>query len=480
MTSVNRSFPSVPAHRAPLVPDSSYQPALRNRQAMQQLGLLPSTLRSFGLHVSQFTHLQRMGGKMGGASDKSEIGGVYMNPQGQRMLLKQGRPERDMAEFLNGMINRSFIPDGVQVVPLQYGGSTYLASVFPPKAVDMYRFAYQAAGKNPPPDRPFVHIGNRHTTRIVDDGFRMAQGRGLEETLALRHLIGDNDVHSGNFVVQPNARGGVDRVIGIDYGWGSRETRFMGMQVGDHFGPEVHPNSVSRRLPIVGPTNHHVDIPAELRSGPAYIDQVLRASQTDFAPAVHDAFAQAAQNWGPQVFKDFAKGAGLDLPPSQAGNPHAVEQAYMQRLAQRQGSMLDYAAGMAAGLAHTVSWKGGNAVVLDTDTNGRPLVDRYITQPVIGRRIGDFVAGGDAAPKLRNHALDRNVGDLRLALGQRFWSPGTPGASAVTQAASPPSNNAMPGHATTAPWQTPGVPGDTGTVVGPERCARTGERQCDA
>ncbi|MGJ7580082.1 hypothetical protein ACSFA3_07860 [Variovorax sp. RHLX14] len=396
---------------------------VNSRVEMQRLGLLSETLRHFGMNVNQFTNLERVGAKMGGSRDVSGSGGMYRNQQGQQMLLKQPvKPQEAMAEFFNGALNRSFTPDGVQVLPLRQNGSTYLASVFPDRAVDLYKYAYQAAGQTPPPERPVVHLGNKATTATIDDGFRLCQGRGLEENLALRHLIGDNDVHSGNFVVQPDADGRVDRVIGIDYGWGSRETSLMGVKVGNHFGSEVHPNSVSRRLPIVGPTNHHVDIPPEVRSGVPYIDQLLRSAQHDFQPAIHGAFQQAGQSWAPSVFGAFARNAGLDLPRGQIPTGPAVEQAYAQRIEERQTSMLDYAAGMASGLAHLEQSNGlyGEQVVLDVGPTGLPLVDRYLIQPDIGRRIGDYAAGLSTAPKMRNHALEGHEDELRFLLAQRF------------------------------------------------------------
>ncbi|MDB6000174.1 MAG: hypothetical protein JWP52_1873 [Rhizobacter sp.] len=391
---------------------------------MRQLGLLPATLAHFELDIGQLTNLRRIGDKAGGSKDVSEAGGLYVNREGRTLLLKQSsQPEQDMAEWINGMTNRSFIPDGVQVVPLRHDGQTYLASLFIEGAVDLYRHAYEAAGKTPPKDRPRVHLGNREATALVDAAFRECGDKGLAPLLAMALLMGNMDVHSGNFMVRRDERGNVERVCAIDLGWGSRNPRFLGKQIGDHFGAQVHPNSHSRRLPMVGPTNHHVDIPPELRRSPAYIDEVLKVAEHEFEPAIRAAFRQAAEHWGPEVFQAFSKSAGLDSPRGSGASRRSVEQAYVQRFSERQASMCRYAADLAVGLAH-VERPGAHSkterLVLDTEPDGTIAVDRYLAHPAMRSLIEQFVAGDSDGPKQRNHALDAHGDALRAALTQRL------------------------------------------------------------
>lgn len=105
--------------------------------------------------------------------------------------------------------------------------------------------------------RPFIMVQN-----YFKKAFNKLDIQDFEKIAPMSLLIGDFDIHSGNVGVV--AENKTVKLTRFDYGGAFKA-----------LSTEVHPNSVSRHLPLQGPTNHFLDYPLSLKLTPKFAQGIF-------------------------------------------------------------------------------------------------------------------------------------------------------------------------------------------------------------
>ncbi|MDB5820699.1 MAG: hypothetical protein JWQ11_4339 [Rhizobacter sp.] len=418
---------------------------------------LESTASFLGITAARFLGLRRVME----ATDTPPppfAGGPFETAAGERLALRKPTPAHDgMNDFIAGMLARVALVDAPVVVPLSFGGDTWLASPSTTAAIDLNEFAqaladasavdaHTAANANATtpatgaaatatskPNAIARRPDSHEITRRIVRAFEQCCDKGLEENVAFAMLVGADEQHSGHFVVELEADATVDadaafasgrrvkRVVRTDCTSASREHQRLHRIRSYYFDHQMHPAPTPRRLPGFGPNQHRVDVPRDLRCSAPYIEALLALSRRDLSQAVRLAFLEAANSWSDDVCRAFAVNANLRLPTRRWTSEALFEEcgrAYLQRIEARQKSMQRYAADLAIGLASVDSQS--HALTLTRADNGSVLLDSFLRQPEIRPSIDAWLRREPGAARQRNLSLDRHDEALREAVSARL------------------------------------------------------------
>jgi hypothetical protein len=265
---------------------------------------------------------ERAGAKQGGVKKGDDIGGIYNgvdNGQGQKvsaLIKKDEEVSANISEFLGAAIFQATAPKyGAKVfltvqhpkdLPSKTGREVYVGSELVQNSEDMFKDMRQHMDPktgfsksvllDAADGRPrFAEARGGH--KIYEEAFTQRGYKGFNETMPTSLLLNDMDVHSGNFRVQYLDANGNPAII-IEQGKARnmteadvaadmkkpfeqrliKETRLVRMDYGGGLkalDPGIHPNSESRHLPGVGPTNHFIEYPNSLKLNHEFADSLL-------------------------------------------------------------------------------------------------------------------------------------------------------------------------------------------------------------
>jgi hypothetical protein len=295
----------------------------------------------------------KISGKIGGAQSAGKYGGIYVHPyfdektnrkKMQRILFKQEvfdngvNHSKNIAEVVAGRIMNTTIGELAASVffatrptqsheaitlPDETGENVYVGSIY----YDQSRDLFKVLGFT---DRPrMIGSWNKETFlngvptkdksgEVRQIGFltpeRPAQPRecnfeNFNQIVVGGVLVGDFDVHSGNFMVVPGENPDKEgMLVKIDHG-GSLE----GLE--DH----VHMHSYVRHIPGAGPTNHIREFPRDLKVNIAFAAELDRQASIDLRGAIEEAMNEVATYYGKKPLADFARYIGM------AATPHLTD-----------------------------------------------------------------------------------------------------------------------------------------------------------
>lgn len=311
--------------------------------------------------------------KGGGANSPGKFGGEYIgcyldennNLQVQRSLFKQDTKkahiyhDKNIAEFVAGHIMNELIGDSAasvffarapddkqQSVPDSKGSGVYVASIFYDGFQELFKVVYTDQGKTPPEDRvkgkgtviakDFSETFDRGMVVVSEDGSAHCRYGDFPQTVVAPLLVGNFDLHSGNFGVVTNKNGEKVLVV-IDHGAAL-----------DHLEDNVHMHSHSRHPVGLGPTNHLRELPRALKISPEFAAELERVGGYDpiqLNKAIDIAMGEMAANYGRDPIAEFANTLGMKV-DAKASKEQIVESATQflkDKMAARQVSLMNLA-----------------------------------------------------------------------------------------------------------------------------------------
>jgi hypothetical protein len=272
-------------------------------------------------------------GKEGGVNVGGEKEGIYkyhymvanegaggFDGKTQSILFKQEIKKniiqhgKNIAEFVSGKIMNKLAPDSAAAIFLalsgtpkdgklvadQTGENVFIGSLYFDKYTDLYKeiFDIKKGG-----DRPRA-VGTIHRTEfrkgLLDDGGK-CKFEDFERPTIASLLVGDFDVHSGNYGVSKD-RSEKGRLVKIDHGWGLY-----------HLEDEVHMHSVKRHLVPGQPTNHFREFPTSLKISQPFAEELDRQAAVPLAETIEATLNEVSQFYGARPVADFVSNLGINI-----------------------------------------------------------------------------------------------------------------------------------------------------------------------
>ncbi|WP_425362829.1 Sca4 family protein [Candidatus Tisiphia endosymbiont of Hybos culiciformis] len=321
--------------------------------------------------MSEFTNLQYCKGKESGANEAGELGGIYSSQDNVLfMVKKENKAEKNISEFLGAKIFQATNPEhGAKVsliVPnhliekveqkrgLQNDGSEiYVQSeFFKNYSGDMYVDMDNNMSKKTKPGgwlrkdggRP-IFMGTRELlSSTLTKAFKELHYSDFDKIVPTSLLIGDFDIHTGNIGVirDPDNSTIPPKLVRFDFAGSFNQLE-----------DDIHPNSWSRHLPLLGPTNHFREFPSTLKYNDLFVKGLLDTAQVDLNNTIDNSFAELSKYYSDKVLANWAK-----MAMSQKFNNIApenikiadVKDALKEAIQKRQQSLKEYGLQIKLGL----------------------------------------------------------------------------------------------------------------------------------
>lgn len=282
--------------------------------------------------MSKYTYVK---GKPGGSHQPGPLGGVYSIPASNvdskfkfnkakkvLLLFKQERNKKDkhrivkdMAEFASGKIFNALIGDTASSVilaksnnsvklPDEDGKNIYIGSVF----YENFKELFKEMGFDERVGFLELRNGNAFIKAFCefDDNGKIIGPKfaGFFEGAVSSLLIGDFDLHAGNYGIVSSSDETMRRLVKIDHGAGLNRLENA-----------LHIHSKLRHLPGFGPINFLDLVPRQLKINPLFADEALRQSKVDLSPKIEEGIDELAKYYGKEPLLKFAKHIGYPIKP---------------------------------------------------------------------------------------------------------------------------------------------------------------------
>jgi len=260
---------------------------------------------------------ERQGKKEGGARGAGDDGGVYKNKATKvtALIKKDDKIEFNIAEFLGSQLFAATEPGSGATVQLMVtgtnsskipgdGSNVYVRSEFFENYTDMFKDMDRNMSEEDRPNQHFrkdgrpLLFGTREIfSSTLSKAFRQESYQDFDKIAPTSLLMGDFDIHPGNIGVIRNGSE-KPRLVRIDYGWAfSNLTK------------DVHPHSVSKHLPGMGPTNHFREFPISLKLTPEFVAGLDRSANVDMEKVLDKSFADLEKCYNQEALAKWAKHA---------------------------------------------------------------------------------------------------------------------------------------------------------------------------
>ncbi|WP_342272492.1 Sca4 family protein [Candidatus Tisiphia endosymbiont of Parasteatoda lunata] len=324
--------------------------------------------------ISKFIGWNYLAKKSLGANDGGELGGIYKNSDDLLSMIKsEGDSRKNISEFLGSQIFQATNPNhGAKVsltVPdhltekvhqeggLQSDGSeVYVRSeFFKNYSGDMYVDMDKHMSTKTKPSgwlrkdggRP-IFMGTRELlSNTLSKAFEELHYSSFDKIAPTSLLIGDFDIHTGNIGVirDPEDSTILPKLVRIDFA-GSL----------DQLEDNIHPNSWSRHLPLLGPTNHFREFPSSLKYNELFVKGLLDTAQVDLNDTIDNSFAELSKYYSDKALANWAKMAMhqkfKDIAPENIKIAD-VKDALKETMQKRQQSLKEYGLQIKLGLLVT-------------------------------------------------------------------------------------------------------------------------------
>ncbi len=324
--------------------------------------------------ISKFIGWNYLAKKSLGANDGGELGGIYKSSDDLLSMIKsEGDSRKNISEFLGSQIFQATNPNhGAKVsltVPdhltekvhqeggLQSDGSeVYVRSeFFKNYSGDMYVDMDKHMSTKTKPSgwlrkdggRP-IFMGTRELlSNTLSKAFEELHYSSFDKIAPTSLLIGDFDIHTGNIGVirDPEDSTILPKLVRIDFA-GSL----------DQLEDNIHPNSWSRHLPLLGPTNHFREFPSSLKYNELFVKGLLDNAQVDLNDTIDNSFAELSKYYSDKALANWAKMAMhqkfKDIAPENIKIAD-VKDALKETMQKRQQSLKEYGLQIKLGLLVT-------------------------------------------------------------------------------------------------------------------------------
>ncbi|WP_375331863.1 Sca4 family protein [Candidatus Tisiphia endosymbiont of Temnostethus pusillus] len=324
--------------------------------------------------ISKFIGWNYLAKKSLGANDGGELGGIYKSSDDLLSMIKsEGDSRKNISEFLGSQIFQATNPNhGAKVsltVPdhltekvhqeggLQSDGSeVYVRSeFFKNYSGDMYVDMDKHMSTKTKPSgwlrkdggRP-IFMGTRELlSNTLSKAFEELHYSSFDKIAPTSLLIGDFDIHTGNIGVirDPEDSTILPKLVRIDFA-GSL----------DQLEDNIHPNSWSRHLPLLGPTNHFREFPSSLKYNELFVKGLLDTAQVDLNDTIDNSFAELSKYYSDKALANWAKMAMhqkfKDIAPENIKIAD-VKDALKETMQKRQQSLKEYGLQIKLGLLVT-------------------------------------------------------------------------------------------------------------------------------
>ncbi|WP_341757118.1 MULTISPECIES: Sca4 family protein [unclassified Candidatus Tisiphia] len=324
--------------------------------------------------MSEFTNLQYCKGKESGANEAGELGGIYSSQDNVlSMVKKENKAEKNISEFLGSQIFQATNPEhGAKVsliVPkhltekvaqeggLQNDGSeVYVQSeFFNNYSGDMFVDMDNNMSTKTKPGRWLRKDGGRPLfmgtrellSSTLTKAFKELHYSDFDKIAPTSLLIGDFDIHTGNIgVIRDSDNSTIPpKLVRLDFA-GSF----------DQLEDEIYPNSWSRHLPLLGPTNHFREFPSTLKYNDLFVKGLLDTAQVDLNNTIDNSFTELSKYYSDKALANWAKMAMSqkfkDIAPEHIKIAD-VKYALKETMQKRQQSLKEYGLQIKLGLLVT-------------------------------------------------------------------------------------------------------------------------------
>ncbi len=329
---------------------------------------------------------QKFGDKTAGARKSGKKGGIYKNDTGSLALLKQDPLSKvfDINEFLGSRIFSALANgSGAKVDLVRLSGTkseddVYVLSHFEKNYTDMYKhmdavlegadkinkFARKSDG------RPMLMGFREFCNKTYSKYFDKVGSNGLEKVFSASLMIGDFDVHSGN-IGAVGAPAASDDMHPKMLKSANKSDHFMRIDFGcafDNLTKSIHPNSTSKHLPGLGPTNHFRQFPKHLKNSQKFIDTLNEIADKDVKTSIQDSFKILKRAYSDETIIKWAKHAM----PKYFKNINAslieikdIESKFIEIMQARGQSLKNYASEIALG---QLALKNNNTYIIEQES----------------------------------------------------------------------------------------------------------------
>lgn len=322
-----------------------------------------------------------------GSSDSGDYGGIYTAALG-RALFKSDADVHNIAEYVASALSQLYEPTKKLFadVSLQHApdGRVYVQSNFMPGYEDLLK----VLGLKERPKTLDVAT-KRNIVRLFmpsgEDWQTSSLYTSWTQVIAMSLLLGDFDVHIGNMGIVDNG-GFAAAVVRIDMGWAFYD-----------WNKDIHPHSESKHLPGVGPTNHYLDFPKEMRLTSAFVNALWKLGTHMFDPGnIMNIFNNVILNYAP---------TGLDNWVQTYVKLGGISE-FIDRLRSRQVSLQIYARNLTATMLDTVKPNDANAQQYANELKIREIYNSFNISSMNGQSIKISKAGWSVHDKVHDNVIE--------------------------------------------------------------------------
>ncbi len=315
--------------------------------------------------MSKFSEWTFYKPKSGGANEAGELGGVYSrtdDPTQLAMIKQEKSPEKNISEFLGSRLFETLSPGNGAKVSLVVsddwagrlddekglqddGSNVYVRSeFFKNYAGDMYVDMDKHLPEDVRPSKYLRKDGGRPLfmgTRewlygTLTKAFEILRYEGFANTAPASLLLNDFDMHTGNHGVirDPKNSQIPPKLVRLDFA-GSLEK----------LEEEIHPNSNSRHLPLIGPTNHYVEFPKKIKKTNEFADCLINTSKINLDETIDSSFKELQRFYSDKALANWAKMSMPGRFKNKAAGEITVEEiksGFKETMTARQQSLKEY------------------------------------------------------------------------------------------------------------------------------------------
>ncbi|WP_341764305.1 palindromic element RPE1 domain-containing protein [Candidatus Tisiphia endosymbiont of Beris chalybata] len=318
----------------------------------------------------KFEGLEPYQRKESGANDAGIAGGIYKDENGKLSMVKcESDHSKNIAEFLGSQCFQALSPgSGAQVsliapqsISYKYyteggiqddGSNIYVKSDFLENySNDMYKDMDENMSDTTKPNdwlrkegRP-LNMGSRELlAKTLTNAFIELNYQDFEKIAPASLVTNDFDIHTGNIGVirNPNNLTEPPRLVRIDFAASLNKLE-----------DKIHPHSISRHLPLLGPTNHYREFPDFLKNNNLFADSLINTAKINLDPTIDKAFQELIRYYNNEALVNWARKAMPHKFHKVAAETITVEDiktSFKDVMQKRQGSLEEYGVQIKLGL----------------------------------------------------------------------------------------------------------------------------------